>query len=228
VTIRELHSLAYACGVPSHRLHQVLHDAAVAKFHVGSLTQLSPDQCEKLAEIIRSWKPLRQAQGGPPRQARGIYYNYSSRPRRGRPSEPGIIKAITPLQRERIYKIANQLRWTREFFADWLRHRVGVDSPDAVLTSKMASEVIKGLIYEAKRSKYPSTPARRGSSAPWGHREDGDQGSGIRGQARALANTKPAPAGSRQNGPAPLPRRESAQEFFGTTRRSHAPAQATP
>jgi len=209
MTLCELHSLARACGVPPGRLHEVLHDAAVAAFKVGSMSQLNPDQCEKLATIIRSWDTSRDASA----KRHGTYYRYSSRPRSGRPDRPGVIRAITPLQRETIYKIANQLRWTREIFNRWLQAEVGVDSPDRILTSAMACKVIQGLIKRSKQQRYPQPPARRGGSKPWGHREE-----------RAVQPPPAVPAGYR---------RESAQEFFGRsstteTRRSDYAAQASP
>jgi len=133
-SILELHKQAIKHGFPAGQVHEILHDMAVIAFEVGSLTELTADQRRRLDEYIHAHD------GRPSRPHR------PARPRRGRPARDGIVRMITPAQRELIHKLVGELGWTASQLDRWLAHAFGVHGLTEVRTAREAKDVIQRLI----------------------------------------------------------------------------------
>lgn len=160
MTVSELHSHGRRV-IPAVQLHRRLHDMAVDRFAVGSLSQLSPDQCDQLAAFLRTLPPLQDGPRGT-RRTTGVYYSYSRRHRPGNTS--GTLRPVSPRQLECICKMANQVfHGVRSHFERFLQRECGFDSMAEVLTTKDGCKVFQALSWRIKRSTHPQ-PASRGTA----------------------------------------------------------------
>ncbi len=168
MTITELHSLGRR-KISGEQLHHRLHDMAVERYRVGSLSQLTPRQLDTLAEFLRSLPDLPSKR----QQARrsGVYYNYSARPRTGSGGDADL-KMISTGQRELIYKLANEMQWPASVFYRWLETNFRIKHPDEIRTSKLAKDVIQALIFRKRQQEHPQPS--RSAARPWGYKEDGE------------------------------------------------------
>jgi len=211
MTIRDLHNLAIALGM-GRDVHERLHDAAVAAFGVGSLTECTDDQLEQLADTVRSWFSPPRAIADPNRCHRPFYRPNCRRPRRGRPSEPGVAKMITVPQQELLAKLANQVfLGNRTYYSNFLQTEPSLrpyrlTEPDQIITSPVACRVIQALIRRAKEQKYPSGRGARGSGCR-------DRGAEPQAQARGRSSPPPDPQPQTPI-PWPEPKHPTPAEFY--------------
>jgi len=162
MTIKDLHNLAIALGM-GRDVHERLHDAAVAAFGVGSLTECTDDQLEQLADTVRSWFSPPRAIADPNRCGRPFYRPNCRRPRRGRPVESGVAKMITVPQQKLLAKLANQVfAGKRTYYSNFLQTEPSLKpyrltEPDQIITSPVACRAIQALIRRVKMRTYPSS-----------------------------------------------------------------------
>jgi hypothetical protein len=152
-TIPDLHHLALALGWPKEEVHSLLHDGCLMLWpECQSLTDLSPEQRIIFAAQLRACGGRMTV--GPPRRK-------SSRSRRGRPTEPGVIRMASPAQKQLLKSLASEMRWTESLLNGFLKTHFQVDGVDGLTTTAQACKAIQMLkAYKCEKERKAGSARR--------------------------------------------------------------------